>query len=87
MAAMGGDDETVYVPLTTAQARLFPERTLSGERPVNAIYTTVVEEDQTSAAEQQITTLLRARHDIDVGEEDDFLTLLNCKFGRRLTKP
>ncbi len=72
MSAMSGDDQTIYVPLTTAQARLFPERTLSNERPVNMIYTMVVDESQTSAAEQQITALLRVRHDIDLGEEDDF---------------
>jgi putative ABC transport system permease protein len=31
------EDDTIYVPLTTAQVRFFPQRTLSGERPVAAI--------------------------------------------------
>ena len=69
---MGGDDETVFVPLTTAQARLFTGRTLSGERTVSVIYAMVADESQTQAAEQQITALLQKRHGIDPGEEDDF---------------
>ena len=69
---MGSEDETIYVPLTTAQARLFPERTLSGERHVSMIYTTVVDESQTNAAEQQITDLLLQRHGLDPDDEADF---------------
>ena len=69
---MGSADEIIYVPLTTAHARLFPERTLSGERPLTSIKTEVIDEDLTDAAIAQITTLLRERHDIDRGDEDDF---------------
>jgi len=72
MAAMGGDDQAIYVPLTTAHARLLQERTLSGERIVRMIYASVVDESQTAAAEQQITSLLRARHGIEIGDADDF---------------
>ncbi|MCG2768722.1 MAG: ABC transporter permease [Chloroflexota bacterium] len=72
MSAMGGDDEAIYVPLTTAQARLLQSRTLSGERIVRVIYASVVDESQTDAAEQQITSLLRDRHGIESGDEDDF---------------
>ena len=72
MSAMGGDDEAIYVPLTTAYARLLEGRTLSGERIVRMIYASVVDESQTDAAEQQITSLLRDRHGIESGDEDDF---------------
>jgi putative ABC transport system permease protein len=65
-------DDRVYIPLTTGQSRLFQERTLSGERPVNAIYTTVISQEQTDAAVQQISDVLRARHDLEPGDEDDF---------------
>ena len=66
------DDDSIYVPLSTAQTRFFPQRTLSGERPVAAIYTTVVNDTQVDAAEGQITTILRERHDLVSGDEDDF---------------
>ena len=66
------DDDSIYVPLSTAQTRFFPQRTLSGERPVAAIYTTVVNDTQVDAAEGQITTILRERHDLAPGDEDDF---------------
>ena len=67
-----GDDDTVYVPLTTAQARFFPQRTLSGERPVAAIYASVVDETQVDAAISQIERTLRERHDIGPNDADDF---------------
>jgi len=66
------DDDSIYVPLSTAQTRFFPQRTLSGERPLAAIYTTVVNDTQVDAAEGQITAILRERHDLAPGDEDDF---------------
>ena len=67
-----GDDDTVYVPLTTAQARFFPQRTLSGERPVAAIYASVVDETQVDAAISQIERTLRERHNLGPDDVDDF---------------
>jgi putative ABC transport system permease protein len=66
------DDDTIYVPLTTAQTRFFPQRTLSGERPVAAIYVSVVDDTQVDAAIEQITDVLRERHDLAPDEADDF---------------
>jgi putative ABC transport system permease protein len=66
------DDDTIFIPLTTAQTRFFPQRTLSGERPVAAIYVSVVDEMQVDAAVGQITTTLRERHDLVSGDADDF---------------
>jgi putative ABC transport system permease protein len=66
------DDDTIYVPLTTAQIRFFPQRTLSGERPVAAIYVSVVDDTQVDAAIEQITDVLRERHDLAPDEADDF---------------
>ena len=68
----GSDDDTVYVPLTTAQARFFTQRTLSGERPLAAIYVSAVDETQVDAAVEQITSVLRERHDLGAGDADDF---------------
>jgi len=69
---LGNEDDSVYVPLTTAQSRFFTQRTLSGEQPVAAIYASVISEDQVDAAEEQIATLLRERHNLASDAPDDF---------------
>jgi putative ABC transport system permease protein len=66
------EDNTIYVPLTTAQIRFFPQRTLSGERPVAAIYASAISETQVDAAVDQITAVLRERHSLAVDDADDF---------------
>jgi putative ABC transport system permease protein len=71
-AAVASPDDAIYVPLTTGQARLFQERTLSGERPVSVIYATVIDERQTPVAIQQVSDVLREQHDLGWGDEDDF---------------
>jgi len=66
------DDDAIYMPLSTAQTRFFPQRTLAGERPIAAIYTSAVDESQVDAAVAQIEEILRERRDIAPGDEDDF---------------
>ena len=66
------EDDTVYVPLTTAQARFFTQRTLSGERPVAAIYASVVDETQVDAAITQIEWVLRERRNLGPDDVADF---------------
>jgi putative ABC transport system permease protein len=61
------------VPLTTAQTRFFPQRTLSGERPVAMIYVSAVDENQVVAATDQMTQILRERHDLGIDDADDFM--------------
>ncbi|MEA3336505.1 MAG: ABC transporter permease [Chloroflexota bacterium] len=68
----GNPDENVYVPLTTAQSRLYPDRTRTGELAVSSISAQAVNEQQAPAAVDQITEVLRGQHDIAVGDEDDF---------------
>jgi len=72
ISPMGSGDDSVYVPMTTGLARLFPGRTLSGDYPVGVIYTTVIDESRTDAAEEQMRELLRERHGLDSDDEDDF---------------
>ena len=76
-AGVGGAnlDEMVFIPLTTVQDRLFRRRTVSGEYQVNLIYASVVSEDRMDAAQQQITELLRERHNISFRGEDDFVII------------
>jgi len=58
--------------MTTAHTRFFTRRTLSGERPVAAIYASVVDETQVDAAISQIEWTLRDRHGLGPDDVDDF---------------
>jgi len=63
----GGDqDDTILVPITTAQRRLM------GITHVNWVVASAVSESQVDAAVTQITDLLRQRHRIHPGDNDDF---------------
>jgi len=68
-----GSDSTVYIPLTTAQVRLYPLRTANGQRAVNSITVQAVDERSVDAAVEQITTILREQHGIVYTADDDFV--------------
>jgi putative ABC transport system permease protein len=72
VGGFGGDDTSIYIPLTTAQARFFTQRTLSGEHPLSAIYVSAISETQVDAASQQIAEVLRERHELALDAPDDF---------------
>jgi len=59
-------DDVVFVPLTTAQRRLF------GVTFVRSIYVKVRSADEMTAAMEQVETVLRSRHEIGAGEDSDF---------------
>ncbi len=81
MEAKGGtafndEDDQVFVPLTTAQTRLFGGRTVTGEYTVSVIYARALDEAQMDAARDGITELLRRRHGLIYrSDEDDFSVL------------
>ncbi|OQB26570.1 MAG: Macrolide export ATP-binding/permease protein MacB [Chloroflexi bacterium ADurb.Bin180] len=66
------DDSSVFIPLSTAQARFFTQRTLSGEHPVQVIYASMVDGTVAQSAEEQIREVLRERHSLDPDAADDF---------------
>ncbi len=68
-------DNTVFVPLTTAQIRLFSTRAPNGEYRVSYILVEAVSEDRMDAAAEQIRAVLRERHRIAFEDEDDFIVL------------
>jgi putative ABC transport system permease protein len=75
--AGGNQDEVVLVPLSTAHQRLFPRYfNRQGEPMLTVAYVQVVSEDRMQAASDQISELLRQRHDIRFQDEDDF-TVIN----------
>jgi putative ABC transport system permease protein len=65
-------DEAVYIPLTTAQSRLYHRRTRSGKPAVDVIYAQAADETVMDNATQQIKDILRERHEIAYQAEDDF---------------
>ena len=76
-SGFGDEDDIIFVPLTTAQTRLFSrQRSRSGEPTVSAIYAQVADEERIEAAIDDITELLRARHKIQFRDDDDF-TVIN----------
>ena len=68
----GDTDSNVYIPLTTAQSRLYPERTRSGEKAVSTIRVEAASAEQVAAAIVQITETLRDQHGIAYAADDDF---------------
>ncbi len=68
----GNTDDTVYVPLTTAQSRLYTERTRNGEKIVSSITAQAASTEGVQSAIDEVTAVLRDRHGINYGDDDDF---------------
>ena len=69
---MSSTDDAVFVPISTAQTKIFSGRNVQGELVVSQVSVVAVSEDQTAAVENQIDALLRSRHNLDSDEEADF---------------
>jgi len=69
------DDDQVFIPLTTAQSRLYRVRTRSGEPAVHSIVVQAQSEELMDEATQQIKDTLRQSHDIAYQADDDFTIL------------
>ncbi len=69
---MGSADVMVFVPITTAQTKIFNGRNPLGEIIVSQVSVMAASEEQTDAAVSQIETLLLERHDIGPDEDADF---------------
>jgi len=71
-AMWGSSDDAIYVPLTAMQQTVAQPRTAQGERVVSSISLTVSDEEQSDYVVAEITSLLRTRHQLGVGVDDDF---------------
>ncbi|HEU5450610.1 MAG TPA: ABC transporter permease [Terriglobales bacterium] len=66
-SGMGQDqDDTIIVPITTLQKKI------NGQNWLQYIMASAVSQQASYAAQQQITSLLRDRHKIRPGQDDDF---------------
>jgi putative ABC transport system permease protein len=71
---IGSADDFIIIPLTTMQARLLGETTARG-RPIQTIAVRAMSTDQIDAAREEVTSILRQRHNIRAGEDDDFTVI------------
>lgn len=69
---MGSTDDAILIPLTTLQQTITQQRTSTGEHGVRSIAITVSDQKQSDAVVSEITSLLRSRHQLASGEDDDF---------------
>ena len=78
MEAVGGSmmgismDNVVYVPITTYQTRLFPQKTSTGEDAVQSINVRVSETAYIEDTRQDIVNILRKEHRLSEDENNDF---------------
>ncbi len=68
----GNTDNSVYMPITTAQSRLFTDRTRSGQKIVSVITAQAAGTEVVESAIEQVTITLRDTHNISYGGDDDF---------------
>jgi putative ABC transport system permease protein len=60
-------DDQILVPLTTAQMRLLPRKS---SNQVDLIYVSAIDSDSVKTAEDEISVILRERHNIKLAEDD-----------------
>ena len=65
-------DNGIYIPLTTLQQIGGITRTNTGERVISSIVVAAVDQEYSEQIKNEITALLRERHEIANGVDDDF---------------
>jgi putative ABC transport system permease protein len=70
--ALGSSDNAIFIPLSTFQESLQQTRTLSGEHQINGIVISLNDGTNTTDASGAIKNVLRDRHEILPGADDDF---------------
>ena len=68
----GSEDLTVYAPLSTVQSTMAAVQTTSQGHNVQALSIQAKGEDKIESAVEEISVILRERHRIKEGEEEDF---------------
>ena len=73
-AFMTGMDDFVMIPLTTMKARIITQ-TSARERSVQTITVRAVNTEEIDNAREQVASILRQRHHIKKGDDDDFTVM------------
>jgi putative ABC transport system permease protein len=71
-AGLGSPDDAVFIPLTAVQKNIAQSRTAQGDRVISSISLAVSDENQTDYIIGEISKVLRTRHRIAAGAENDF---------------
>ena len=69
---LGSTDDAVLIPLSTLQQTIYQQRTSTGEHVVHTIAVVVGDGAQMDTVVTEATNLLRARHDLAPGDDNDF---------------
>jgi putative ABC transport system permease protein len=70
---MGSDqDDVILVPIATARSRVLGTASLAKQNAVSTIWVKVADGYDTKVVEEQVRALLRQRHRLQPGAEDDF---------------
>jgi putative ABC transport system permease protein len=70
---MGSDqDDLILMPISTARKRVLGASNLAKQRSVGTIWVKVAEGNDMKVAEEQVRSLLRQRHRLQPGQDDDF---------------
>jgi putative ABC transport system permease protein len=70
---MGHDqDDLIVVPIATARGRVLGSAILAKQRAVSTIWVKVADGADTKVVEEQVRLLLRQRHRLQAGADDDF---------------
>jgi putative ABC transport system permease protein len=78
-SSFSDDNDVVFVPLTTAETRLFSGRDLSGDYTVSVIYGKAADESRLEAARDQIVRILRRQHGLRYSTDENDFTVLTQK--------
>lgn len=71
-AMEGSPNDNIFIPLTTFQQTVYQPRTAQGDHVVHYITLTVSEGEQGDYVIDEITELLRSRHQLAANADDDF---------------
>jgi putative ABC transport system permease protein len=71
-AMEGSPDDVIFIPLTTFQQTVYQPRTAQGDHVVHYITLTVSDQEQGDYVIDEITELLRSRHQLAAHADDDF---------------
>ncbi|MBI4267092.1 MAG: ABC transporter permease [Chloroflexi bacterium] len=71
-SVMGSTDQAVLVPLTYLQRTITQPRTNTGQRIVNSIVVSLIDQSRSQDTIAEITGLLRYRHGLIQNQDDDF---------------
>ncbi len=69
---MGSIDEAILIPLTALQQAVTQPRTIRGEHVIGSIVVSVDDREHTDYVTNEISALLRYRHGLLPGTDDDF---------------